>query len=155
MSFYGSSIQWRFPCAFQIVFCAIVCVFMPFLPESPRYLARVGRFRESTKVLAALRGRAIGDEEIQEEIREIRYVVNEELKNEGSWSEVFKDGGISGFTRVAIGFSANFFQQLSGDYFPRQRVTCRGDPANSVTRCECHVLPRPLHLPELHRLGSL
>jgi MFS family permease len=114
MSFYAGSVQWRFPCAFQVVFCGIVCAFMPFLPESPRYLARVGKFAESTKVLAALRGRAVGDEEIQEEVREIRYVVNEEMKEEGGWADIFRDGGISGFTRVAIGFSANFFQQLSG-----------------------------------------
>ncbi|KKA17162.1 Hexose carrier protein, partial [Rasamsonia emersonii CBS 393.64] len=37
-----------------------------------------------------------------------------EAEEAGSWSDVFSDGGISGFTRVAIGFAANFFQQMSG-----------------------------------------
>lgn len=38
MASYSGSIQWRFPCAFQIVFAFIVLIFMPLLPESPRYL---------------------------------------------------------------------------------------------------------------------
>jgi MFS family permease len=38
MSSYSGSIQWRFPCAFQIVFCIIVCCMAPFMPESPRCL---------------------------------------------------------------------------------------------------------------------
>lgn len=38
MASYSGSIQWRFPCAFQIVFAFIALIFMPLLPESPRYL---------------------------------------------------------------------------------------------------------------------
>jgi hypothetical protein len=36
-----------------------------------------------------------------------------EADDAGSWSDVFKDSGISGFTRVAIASSANFCQQPS------------------------------------------
>jgi len=114
MSFYAGSIQWRLPCAFQLVFCAIVCAFMPFLPESPRYLANVDRIGEATVNLAALRGDYPDVPAIAEEMREIQYVIAIEHEEVGSWGDVFKDNGISGFTRVAIAFSANFFQQLSG-----------------------------------------
>ncbi|GAB7343816.1 hypothetical protein MBLNU457_1786t2 [Dothideomycetes sp. NU457] len=114
MSFYAGSVQWRFPCAFQVVFCIIVVCFMPFLPESPRYLARVDKMTEATKVLAALRGNHPDTPEISEEMKEIQYVIDLESKESGSWSDVFKDNGISGFSRVAIAFAANFFQQLSG-----------------------------------------
>lgn len=113
MSFYAGSIQWRFPCAFQIVFCIIVVVFMPFLPESPRYLARMDRLAEASKNLAALRGNHQDTPEIAEEMKEIQYAIEIESHQVG-WTDCFKDGGVSGFTRVAIAFSANFFQQLSG-----------------------------------------
>src|ERR1700761_8335445 len=88
MSFYAGSVQWRFPCAFQIVFVIIVCTFMPFLPESPRYLARKGRFQQSIKVLAALRGQLMTHPEIKEEMSEIRYAIEVEHEEEGSWTDV-------------------------------------------------------------------
>ncbi|KAK3939791.1 general substrate transporter [Diplogelasinospora grovesii] len=114
MSFYPGSVQWRFPCAFQIVFSVIICCFMPFLPESPRYLASVGSVAKATESLAALRGLPTQSPAISEEMREIQYAIEAESEGAGSWADVFRDGGVSGFTRVAIGFSANFFQQLSG-----------------------------------------
>ncbi|TKA77217.1 hypothetical protein B0A55_02569 [Friedmanniomyces simplex] len=114
MSFYAGSIQWRFPCSLQIVFCIMVCCFMPWLPESPRYLANVDRIGEATVCLAALRGDHPDTESIAMEMKEIQYAIAVESEETGSWADVFKDGGVSGFTRVAVAFSANFFQQLSG-----------------------------------------
>lgn len=114
MSNYLGSIQWRFPCAFQIIFCIIVLVFMPFLPESPRYLCRTDNLESARVSLAALRAGYPDDPEIVEELKEIQYAIAVEAEEAGSWADVFKDNGISGFSRVAIGFAANFFQQLSG-----------------------------------------
>lgn len=114
MSKYTGSVQWRFPCAFQIVFCVIVLVFMPFLPESPRYLCAKGDIAPAKVSLAALRAGYPDDPTIVEELKEIQYAIEVEAEEAGSWADAFQDNGISGFTRVAIGFSANFFQQLSG-----------------------------------------
>lgn len=114
MSFHAGSVQWRVPCAFQCVFCLILFVFIPFLPESPRWLAAAGQMDRAKHALAALRGRHLDADEVVEELGQIQYAIDIEAEEVGSWSDAFKDGGISGFTRVAIGFSANFFQQLSG-----------------------------------------
>ncbi|KAF2230878.1 putative hexose carrier protein [Viridothelium virens] len=114
MASYPGSIQWRFPCAFQIVFCIITCIFMPFLPESPRYLLRVGNLEKGIMALAALRGRPKDDTDVGEETKEIQYALAVEAEEAGSWSDCFRDGGIHGFWRTLIGFSANFFQQASG-----------------------------------------
>jgi len=65
-------------------------------------------------VLAALRGGHPEQPNILEEMKEIRYAIAIENQEQGSWSDVFRDNGISGNTRVAIAFAANFFQQLSG-----------------------------------------
>lgn len=114
MSFHAGSVQWRVPCAFQCVFCLVLFVFIPFLPESPRWLAAAGQMDRAKHALAALRGQHLDADEVVEELGQIQYAIAIEAEEVGSWSDVFKDGGISGFTRVAIGFSANFFQQLSG-----------------------------------------
>lgn len=114
MASYSSSVSWRFPCAFQIAFCLIIFGLMPFLPESPRYLFRTGQVERGTYALAALRGGARDDPAVQSEIREIKYALEIEAEEVGSWADCFKDGGICGWQRVAVAFSANFFQQLSG-----------------------------------------
>jgi sugar porter (SP) family MFS transporter len=114
MAFHSGSVQWRVPCAFQVVFCVVVCVFMPWLPESPRWLAAADKTAYARRSLAALRGMSEDAPDVVEELQQIEYAIAIEAEQAGSWSDCFTDGGISGFTRVAIGFSANFFQQLSG-----------------------------------------
>ncbi|KAH0398309.1 putative hexose carrier protein, partial [Aureobasidium melanogenum] len=114
MAAYPSSIQWRFPCAFQIAFCICVACLVPFLPESPRYLAKTGDLGLAINNLAALRGMHPDDPELQQEMKDIEYIVEVEQREEGTWSDVFKDGGISGSTRVLIACVANALQQLTG-----------------------------------------
>ncbi|KAJ5114390.1 hexose carrier protein [Penicillium alfredii] len=111
---YSGSVQWRFPCAFQIVFCVLVLAFMPFLPESPRYLCAKGETSSARVVLAALRGGFPDDAVVVEELKEIQYAITVEADEAGSWKDVFKDNGMSGSTRVAIGCAANLCQQMSG-----------------------------------------
>ena len=69
---------------------------------------------EAAHNLAALRGDYADTPAIAEELKEIQYALSVEKHEAGAWSDVFKDGGVSGATRVLIAFSANFFQQLSG-----------------------------------------
>jgi sugar porter (SP) family MFS transporter len=114
MASYGSSIQWRFPCAFQIVFCICVGLLMSFLPESPRYLAKVGKLDQARYNLAALRGLELNDTLVNQEMQQIEYTLEVERLETGSWSDVFHDGGISGSTRVVIALLANALQQLTG-----------------------------------------
>lgn len=103
---------------------------IPFLPESPRYLANVGKHDLAAYNLAALRGDYPETKAIADELKEIRYAIEVESREAGSWSDIFRDGGVSGFMRVAvrfaqlfydskdlltpfeISFSANFFQQF-------------------------------------------
>lgn len=110
MSAYTSSIQWRFPCAFQIAFCLIIGCYMPFLPESPRYLVREGRLAEAERSLAALRG----VEDVVQELAQIKYANQIEAEAQGGWLDVFKQGDTSARTRVMIGFWVNCLQQLTG-----------------------------------------
>lgn len=45
--FAKSSVSWRFPLAFPIVFASVMLAFLPFLPDSPRWLVKHGRVAEA------------------------------------------------------------------------------------------------------------
>lgn len=49
-----STVAWRFPIAFQIVFALIILAFILELPESPRWLIMKGKEEEALEVLGAL-----------------------------------------------------------------------------------------------------
>jgi hypothetical protein len=84
------------PLCFQVVFYIIVCCMAPFMPESPRYLCATDQIEKAAISLAALRGGYPDTPEISRELEEIRYTVTIEARETGSWSDVFRDNGISG-----------------------------------------------------------
>lgn len=51
-----SSFIWRFPIAFQIVPLLLLFLLIWFMPESPRWLVKVGREEEGRYILGRLRG---------------------------------------------------------------------------------------------------
>jgi len=60
-SYYGDGsgnygFVWRFPIAFQIIPLILLLVIVWFFPESPRWLAKVGRNEEARYILGRLRG---------------------------------------------------------------------------------------------------
>lgn len=62
-SFYmdgASSFSWRFPIAFQIIPLLFLLAIVWFFPESPRWLAKVGREDEARYILGRLRGEESG-----------------------------------------------------------------------------------------------
>jgi len=52
----NTSFRWRFPLAFQIVPLFALVALLFFMPESPRWLVKVGRFEEAKIILGRLRG---------------------------------------------------------------------------------------------------
>src|SRR5690349_11513699 len=64
-----SQIRWRFLLAFQCFPALILIAGVKFLPDSPRYLASVGRFDEAKEVLEHIRGNK--GPEVEKEFAEI------------------------------------------------------------------------------------
>ncbi|KAK0261546.1 hypothetical protein LTS09_004259 [Friedmanniomyces endolithicus] len=70
-----SAIRWRFLLAFQCFPAIILLCGIRLLPDSPRYLASVGRYEEAKEVLEHVRGS--DGEEVQREYKEICAVSQE------------------------------------------------------------------------------
>lgn len=66
-----SDVRWRFLLAFQCFPALILAFFIKMLPDSPRYLASVGRNEEVRDLLYRVRGHKASPEEIEREYLEI------------------------------------------------------------------------------------
>ncbi|KAF2033748.1 general substrate transporter [Setomelanomma holmii] len=123
---YGSdNFSWRFPIAFQTVFALILMLGMIWLPESPRWLLTKDRHEDAAKVIAALRGHAIDDEETRFEA----HIIMDSIRASGHkggitpFSALFSNGKTQHFRRMCLGASSQLMQQIGGCnaviyYFP-------------------------------------
>ncbi|KAK9458417.1 general substrate transporter [Dipodascopsis uninucleata] len=110
-------ISWRFPLAFQIVFCFIIYGICPFLPESPRLLIRKGRNEEALHVLAKLEGKdiPIEDEKVQNLYKTIVATFELEKAHSITWSDMLKGKAPFGAVRrMILGMGMQAMNQLSG-----------------------------------------
>ncbi|KAL7274385.1 hypothetical protein RUND412_002713 [Rhizina undulata] len=107
-----SEISWRFPIAFQIVFCVIVMIFIFPLPESPRWLVLKGRTEEALEVLSALDDAPTDDPRVLEGLREIQETLTQ--TEDASIRDLFTMDENRNFHRTALAFLTQMFQQISG-----------------------------------------
>ncbi|KAF2748354.1 sugar transporter family protein [Sporormia fimetaria CBS 119925] len=107
-----STIAWRFPLAFQIVFALLILVFILELPESPRWLILKGRDQEAIDVLAALSDLSTDDQYIQDEYATIKDTVIEAAQF--SFKDLFTMTQDRHFHRVVLAYVNQVFQQITG-----------------------------------------
>lgn len=101
--FTHSSIQWRFPLLFQLVFAGYILCVTPWLPDSPRWLMRHDTSsNKGEEVLARLRSMPASDPSVQAEVKGIIEAIEIESREEGSWTDLFRDGGIRANARFYL-----------------------------------------------------
>ncbi|KAF2730365.1 general substrate transporter [Polyplosphaeria fusca] len=123
---YGPpDLTWRLPIAFQVVFGVVVLVAPFWLPESPRWLLTKDRNEEAMRVIAALGGRGVEDEETHLQANVIMDSIRASGHKGGNtpFSALFTGGKTQHFRRMLLGASAQLFQQIGGCnaviyYFP-------------------------------------
>jgi hypothetical protein len=127
--FYNSPIQWRFPLLFQIIPALYILAVTPWLPETPRWLM----FHEGEdsgrglEVLSKLRDKPKEHPDVQREKEEIRYAIRVESEEEGSWADLFRDGGCQANKRFFLALGIQFMQQMTGK--PESMTTLSSDDA--------------------------
>lgn len=111
-SYAKSELQWIFPICVQLIFATYLLVSVPFLVESPRWVANHKSIEEATRIIARLQDRDEHDEEVLRVRDEICKAIEEE--GETSWADLFKNGGQQNFRRMLLGFGVLYMQQLTG-----------------------------------------
>lgn len=111
-SYAQSELQWIFPICVQLLFAAYLLVCLPFLVESPRWVANHKSVAEATQIIARLKG----CDEDDEQVLMVRDEICKALEEEGqtSWLDLFKNGGQQNFRRLLLGFGALYMQQMTG-----------------------------------------
>ncbi|KAI5460507.1 general substrate transporter [Mariannaea sp. PMI_226] len=114
-SFTESSLQWRFPLAFQAIFAICLCLQIVGLPETPRWLVQHDRHEEARQVIAALEEKTIDDEYVTRIILDIQSGLEEEQRG-GPFraKELFSWGETQNLRRLLITISIQLCQQFTG-----------------------------------------
>ena len=107
-----SSVAWRFPIAFQIVFALIVLSMVLVMPESPRWLIYKNRVEEAGQVISALYDLPEEDPLVADQLQAIRAVHSVDTK--GSFKDMFIQGPLKNRTRMFLGVSIQIISQLTG-----------------------------------------
>jgi len=96
----------------QFVPCVFLIIGLPFLPRSPRWLAKVGRKEESIRTLANIQaGGNIHDPRVIAEWEEIVTVMRAEQEAGPGWRKFIKNGM---WKRTMAGMTVQAWQQLAG-----------------------------------------
>ncbi|KAI9660889.1 MAG: hypothetical protein M1821_009216 [Bathelium mastoideum] len=108
-----SSVQWRFPLAFQALPALVLFVGLLWMPESPRYLIETGQEQEGKRVLRILHYEASNDEWLQSEFLGIKMTIAEEKGvTVPGWLPMFRLEKWR--TRLIHGTLVQVFTQLTG-----------------------------------------
>jgi len=100
----------RFPLAFGAFWALIVIGTVTLLPESPRFLAKVGRYDEARQFLAALEDVPEDDSQVDAEIDEIRRSLT--IAGQGKFLDLFTNGELRLFNRTCLACAGQMFQQM-------------------------------------------
>ncbi|CRG88669.1 Quinate permease [Talaromyces islandicus] len=87
----SSTVQWRFPLAFQCIPAFMLCIGMFWLPESPRHLIERDQDDKAMRILKRLHYDGTNVEWIQTEFAEIKATITaEQAITEPGWTIMFK-----------------------------------------------------------------
>ncbi|RCI11979.1 hypothetical protein L249_4586 [Ophiocordyceps polyrhachis-furcata BCC 54312] len=112
LSFVPGSAAWRFPLAFQVVFCIFILALVFSLPESPRWLVLKGRDDEARRTIAAVADVDEQDKYVENELLAIKTTVEEMSK--GTYADLFARDRNRTLHRTLIAYVNQMFQQVSG-----------------------------------------
>ncbi|KIV79409.1 hypothetical protein PV11_06971 [Exophiala sideris] len=108
---FDNSAQWRVTIVFPVWLAFFVMPVLFFMPESPRWLARKGRFEEARSIIAAVMDKDIDSHEVNAEMNHIEYTLE---STRGDMSLLFKNTKERYLHRAIIAAWAQAMTQLCG-----------------------------------------
>ncbi|KZT68548.1 general substrate transporter [Daedalea quercina L-15889] len=124
LSFIGdgsSQVRWRLPIAIQVIPILFFMVYVPMMPESPRWLLMMGRSQEALRILARFRSDTADPEaaHVLAEFEEIRVAVELEKQHAVGTSYLamflgLHDRELHVARRVQLSMWLQIFQEWSG-----------------------------------------
>ncbi|CZR54042.1 related to high-affinity glucose transporter [Phialocephala subalpina] len=138
-SFIAGTASFRTAWGIQFIPALFLMAGLPFLPRSPRWLAKVGRNEEAIKTLAEIQ--ANGDEHdplVVAEWEEIWTVLQAERESSKGWRKLIYRGM---WKRTLAGMSVQAWQQMSGGVDGNANVVIEveGGPAHAIIAF-CYIL---------------
>ena len=115
---YTNSVQWRVPLGLGFAWALFMIVAMLMVPESPRYLIKVGKMKEAKRSIARSNKVSIDDPAVSAELGTLHAGLQAETAaGEASWGELFSPKNKI-LQRVILGMMIQSLQQLTGaNYF--------------------------------------
>ncbi|RKU40200.1 hypothetical protein DL546_000898 [Coniochaeta pulveracea] len=111
-SYIDGSASFRTAWGIQFIPCFFLIIGLPFLPRSPRWLAKVGRDKEAIKTLADIQAHGnTEDTLVLAEWNEIVGAMRAEREAGKGWRKFFRNGM---WKRTMAGISVQAWQQLAG-----------------------------------------
>lgn len=110
--FFPSSVSWRFPLAVPIIAALWMLVFLPVLPDSPRWMVKHGRIAEATALMAILEDLPENDPKVAEDIRKMQISLEETGK--GHFAALFTNKEDRLLNRTLVAMFSTFSQQING-----------------------------------------
>ncbi|XP_054800620.1 sugar transporter ERD6-like 5 isoform X3 [Prosopis cineraria] len=105
----GEFVSWRVLALLGTIPCAVQLLGLLFIPESPRWLAKVGRMEESESTLKNLRGE---NADVYDEANEIKdYTENLQKESEARMADLFQR---QYFKSLTVGLGLMILQQFGG-----------------------------------------
>lgn len=107
-----SSVSWRFPISFAMLFTLPALLTIGFMPESPRWLLLQGKEKEALRVLSALNELPEDHEDIRREVLQIKHAVKHMASAPAS--AVFSNGQYRYLHRTLLAIILQVMQQFTG-----------------------------------------
>ncbi|VUC37877.1 unnamed protein product [Clonostachys rosea] len=107
-----STVAWRTPIAFQLIFSFFVICTIMSVPESPRWLILRGQDEAAAEIIAAIHDVPTDDASISHELQAIRAAVVTSKK--GSFKDLFAGGKSKNLHRTLLAVGIQILQQVTG-----------------------------------------